>query len=574
MVAPDGTTHSQAYLAAFDRTSGVWDPSFNPILNGPVHAIEPSPDGSMLYVGGEFTTINGVVTGPMAAINPSTGQVIPSFVVSVGETAAERAIVLDIDAVGSQVYVGGDFGSVNDTNQLHLARLNAATGAVDAAFTPNIAGGSVMAVEVSRDSRVFVGGQFNQVDGDLGHEFFTGLSSAGRLLPQEEFDQRILSENPIVFDILEAGDIVYIASQSNLLTLVDQQTLAKERTYGPDVANADTPEWYKSSDYQALLAIGSEVIAGNHSRWIGEPKANLPNGHIDSATGQVAPVNLVAKFQSNGDHIASYLPSELDGGVWALDDAGGGCIWIGGNLRVDGREDWNLGRVCEVPRYGPFATAGDFVEQQYLDFLGRPADAAGRLFWTGQGGTSTATSAPIINQFLSSTEFGVRREVIRLYLGLFQRLPDEEGLTFWAGRRNAGVPLTVVAQGFLGSAEFAELVGIVDNRAFAAQVYRNVLGREPDAAGLDFWAGRLDAGVSRPSLVVSFTESPEFVTSTDATVTVTTIYSGMLDRQPDPGGLAFWVARLEAGGSPVPLIDGFFRSSEYAARVAALPANN
>ena len=51
-------------LAGVDATTGApveptWDPSFN--LTGTVYALAPSPDGSMIYVGGDFS---GVASAP------------------------------------------------------------------------------------------------------------------------------------------------------------------------------------------------------------------------------------------------------------------------------------------------------------------------------------------------------------------------------------------------------------------------------------------------------------------------------------------------------------------------------
>lgn len=477
VVAPDGSTRSQSYLAAFNRTTGVWEGGFSPDIDGPVYAIEPSSDGSLLFIGGEFTTVNGVSTGPLAALNPSTGALVTSFSAAVDGTSAGRRIVLALEADGSQLYVGGDFSAINGAGQPFLARLSATSGAVDPSFTPDLGGGLVMAVEASRDGRVFVGGQFKNADDDPDHAFFVGLDNDGRLLNQEKFDQRIIFETPIVFDILEVGDKIFIASQSNLLTIVDQQTLSKLRTFGPDVANEDAPDWFRSSDFQALVEANGAVYAGNHTRWLGQPTPNFPNGHIDSKTGELIATNLISKHSPNGNQDNEYLPTQLDGGVWALDDAGSGCIWVGGNLRVDGRADWNLGRVCETDV--------------------RP-NSCTRLLTGNYAGIG-----------------GSNAQVARLYVAVFGRQPDAGGFQYWVSQRASGRTLDNMATFFVQSPEFLATYGEnTSDTQYVELLYQNIFCRSADAAGLNHWRNQLSGGTSRARVLLFLTESAEFKTAT------------------------------------------------------------
>jgi hypothetical protein len=43
-------------------------------------------------------------------------------------------------------------------------------------------------------------------------------------------------------------------------------------------------------------------------------------------------------------------------------------------------------------------------------------------------------------------------------------------------------------------------------------------------------------------------------------------YSGMLRREPDAGGFAFWVQYVDSGNPGLALIDGFLLSAEYRGR--------
>ena len=59
-----GPTFTQSYLAAFDVNTGEWIPTFNPVIDAPVWKIMASPDGTKLFVGGEFTNVNGARAPP------------------------------------------------------------------------------------------------------------------------------------------------------------------------------------------------------------------------------------------------------------------------------------------------------------------------------------------------------------------------------------------------------------------------------------------------------------------------------------------------------------------------------
>ena len=73
-----GTTVNRSYLFAFDATTGALDTAFTPTVNGEVDAIVPTADGTGVYVGGMFTTVNGVSTR-LAKLNLGTGASVTAF---------------------------------------------------------------------------------------------------------------------------------------------------------------------------------------------------------------------------------------------------------------------------------------------------------------------------------------------------------------------------------------------------------------------------------------------------------------------------------------------------------------
>ncbi len=66
-------------LLAYDITTGNLVTSFNPSLNGQVLSVTASPDGSRIYVVGDFTTANGQARRRVAAYSTATGALITAF---------------------------------------------------------------------------------------------------------------------------------------------------------------------------------------------------------------------------------------------------------------------------------------------------------------------------------------------------------------------------------------------------------------------------------------------------------------------------------------------------------------
>jgi hypothetical protein len=77
-----------------------------------------------------------------------------------------------------------------------------------------------------------------------------------------------------------------------------------------------------------------------------------------------------------------------------------------------------------------------------------------------------------------------------------------------------GYSLAFVSSSFARSAEFRARYGSLEDTDFVTLVYRNVLGREPDAEGLRHWVTMLADGRSRGWVMIGFSDSPEFKSRT------------------------------------------------------------
>lgn len=112
----------------------------------------------------------------------------------------------------------------------------------------------------------------------------------------------------------------------------------------------------------------------------------------------------------------------------------------------------------------------------------------------------------------TSGETATNNSVARLYRAYFQRDADQGGLNYWVPRYRSGeLCLTDISNYFAQSDEFRSKYGSLDNPNFVRRVYLNVLGREPDPDGYNYWAGQITyGGMSRGTMMVGFSESPEF----------------------------------------------------------------
>jgi hypothetical protein len=128
------------------------------------------------------------------------------------------------------------------------------------------------------------------------------------------------------------------------------------------------------------------------------------------------------------------------------------------------------------------------------------------------GGLSAAPAdAQVGTQFCPE----ISHSVLRLYRAYFTRNPDQSGYDYWLQKYLAGTPLTSISEAFTGSPEFQSTYYGLDNHGFVQRVYQNVLGRDPDQAGWNYWTQTLDQGrLRRGGVMVLFSESPEFVSRT------------------------------------------------------------
>ncbi len=157
--AAAGTSETaRANVLAYNLSTGNLITTWAPTLNAQGRAITASADGSIIYVGGDFTSVSGVGRNRVVALNASTGAVITGF------NANANSWVNDLEVSGSTLYLGGAFTVVGNQGRSRLASVNATTGAVTT-WAPS-ADAEVRTLTVPAGTgKVVVGGHFATLNG-------------------------------------------------------------------------------------------------------------------------------------------------------------------------------------------------------------------------------------------------------------------------------------------------------------------------------------------------------------------------------------------------------------------------
>jgi hypothetical protein len=155
--------------------------------------------------------------------------------------------------------------------------------------------------------------------------------------------------------------------------------------------------------------------------------------------------------------------------------------------------------------------------------------------------------------------------VTKAYQRFLSRVPDAGGLQFWTDQmklyessgHQQGLRQENIEAGFIDSAEYRARYGGI-GEAWIRGIYNDLLGRPGEQAGIDFWMGRLAAGVPPADVALGFTGSEERLRNR-----VAETYQTLLERAPDGPGLEFWVSIFKQGSTTEDIISGFVGSQEY-----------
>src|SRR5690349_8296351 len=94
-------------------------------------------DGTTLYIGGEFANVNSTARNSLAALSTANGSLISGW----NPTPSVGSSILTMALDGTDLYVGGFFSTIDSQTIQNLARVSTATGHADNTWAPNPDGG-------------------------------------------------------------------------------------------------------------------------------------------------------------------------------------------------------------------------------------------------------------------------------------------------------------------------------------------------------------------------------------------------------------------------------------------------
>ncbi|WP_186342993.1 DUF4214 domain-containing protein [Allochromatium palmeri] len=204
------------------------------------------------------------------------------------------------------------------------------------------------------------------------------------------------------------------------------------------------------------------------------------------------------------------------------------------------------------------------MRQLYRDLLWHEGDDEGIAYWTEALGNASMSRDQLVEFFINTEEFqGGVGTLTRLYEGALGRAPDVCGLDYWMAQHADGLNLAISAQVILESDEFAQRQGDLSDDALIDTLTQSMLGREatPDERGQ--WEQALANGTSTGSLLLTLANSEDYRAQSAETVSLDLFYLGLLNREPDAAGRAYWQEEIADADTPFTFIGSFFMSTEY-----------
>lgn len=357
-------TYHRGNAFSFNAATGAvtsWDPH----VNGMVHAIAMSPDCSTAYLGGTFTKVNGVAARNLVAVDARSGAVRAGF----AHTAA--GVVQTLQYTHGQVIAGGRFLKINGVARTRLASLNPSTGSVTSYLRLRISGSYPRtATEVYNSqlshagNRMLVEGVFTSVGGAARRQVAMLNLGAASVSVAGWFPPELNRACAISFYVRAAAwspsdATVYLATTGDRPVSGPGSGTRGPRsgpcdavTAFPSTGGSVGQKWVNYTGCDSLYSVvadTNEVYFGGHERWAnngsgcdfpGPGAVSRPGlGSVNAATGRATSWNPTRSLGAGADDML------LTGaGLWVASDT-----WTNGQAqRCGGRP--RHGGICFLPR--------------------------------------------------------------------------------------------------------------------------------------------------------------------------------------------------------------------------------
>lgn len=332
-----------------------------PTPNGPIYASHV--DGNTLYIGGNFSQFSQQASS-FAQANTSNLENLGNWPLFTNSSNLPANIYTIITDGADGWYVGGDFAFVNGlpkTNLVHIL----SNGNLDATFSPTIDG--PVKTALLSGTNLFIGGEFNEVNGQMQRKLATLIASTGALsgiqpaAPLETFDY-VNTINRDANYLYVGGSFEYLGGAKGAAGIISASTERLVKSLYPEITgtiHAAEPDgaggWYLGGWFTTGHATHNHLIRVNSS---GEIDLSF-NPEVDNVVnalrlldgklyvgGSFFSVNgstrqgLVALNPNTGATIGTGQVPVLDGAVYTIDHDDN-KIYFGGGFTVVGGQNRN-----------------------------------------------------------------------------------------------------------------------------------------------------------------------------------------------------------------------------------------
>jgi hypothetical protein len=347
-VSPGGT-YARSNIVAFNPANGVVS-SFAPSVNGQVWGL--ASDGTSLWIGGTFTSVNGVARRGVAKLNRTTGAVDPAFNANLASGK-----VTELALVGGRLLAGGTFPG-------KLRALNPATGANTGYLSLSITGSvtsNAGAVQVYRfavnpaGTRLVAVGNFTSVGGQTRYRaFMLDLGASASVDPWYYLPLQNLCAAASLPDYMRDVDF---SPDGSWFAFVSTGYVPQSGGVGRDlcdatarfetsVTNPARPTWINYTGGDTLHSVAATDVAvyvQGHQRWLDNPQ-----GRDSAGPGAVSRPGIGAISPSTGLAL-SWSPTK-DRGVGGKDlYVTSQGLWVGSDTNHIGHETRQRIALMPVP---------------------------------------------------------------------------------------------------------------------------------------------------------------------------------------------------------------------------------
>ncbi|MBM3684911.1 MAG: DUF4214 domain-containing protein [Actinobacteria bacterium] len=321
---------------------------------------------------------------------------------------------------------------------------------------------------------------------------------------------------PAEFDTTDTA----IASTANAVRVLNSTWNGQFGSIARTEFSSSTGGWTAGGTFPAVVDQGDATPGNTNQTWSTTVNRSTIEAIYSGGRGQLLDLCVVGRngLGADGGRVTTVRMTFVGGTV---NEAGDDFRW-----QLGLKSDW-FSTPCGVGRY---------IDRVAQIFTGQTAGPSTANAWTSavQSGNRAG-----FTYSLAVSDAWAGYEIDQLYQRVFGRPADAQGRAYWVGVLANGARLEDVALWFYSGDEYWAKHGSTAT-GFVNALYQDLLHRQADASGRNYWVGMLQSGsLGRVGVTAGFYASIE-----SRRDRVGSLFQRVLGRAPDAGGHAYWAGEL------------------------------